>query len=75
MTLMRGGLALALILCLPGISVCAPADTALPQPHFTCAVQPAGGKWSATAPWIAGLSENAFSSALTPEQHTTWGEF
>jgi hypothetical protein len=75
MTLMRGVVALALLLCLPAGLRCAPADTALPQPRFACAIHAPGGKWSTAARWISGLSDSAFVSTLSPEQQDAWGEF
>jgi len=74
-SLKRGVLAIALGLCLPIVLVCAPADTVPPQSHLTCAVQAPGGNWDAAAQWIAGLSDGAFSSALSPEQHVAWANF
>ncbi len=75
MTLMRGALAVALVLCLPAVLLCAPADGPSQPAHSACAIQAPGGQWSAAAQWIAGLSDGAFSSALTPEQHAAWNDF
>ena len=72
MSAIRGALALG-ILCLSTAAVCAPADTAAPQPE--CAVRAPGGQWSAAAQWIAGLSDKAFAANLTPEQSAAWKEF
>ncbi len=71
----RGVFAIALGLCLPAALVCAPVETVSPQPHGACGVQPPGGKWADAAQWIAGMSDTAFSSALSPEQHAAWGNF
>jgi hypothetical protein len=75
MALMRGVLALALVLSLQAVLVCAPADVVVPQPRFACGVQAPGGKWGAAAPWIGGLSDVAFASTLPPEQRTAWSDF
>jgi len=72
---MRGVFALALVLCLPAVLLCAPVETAPPQSKSACAVQAPGGQWSAAAQWIAGLNNGAFSSALTPEQRAAWNDF
>jgi hypothetical protein len=72
---MRVVLDLALVLSLPAALLCAPADTPSPQSHSTCAVQAPGGQWSGAAQWIAGLSDSALSSGLTPEQHAAWNDF
>jgi hypothetical protein len=38
-------------------------------------MQPPGGRWTGAAQWIAGLSDSAFSSTLSPEQHAGWNSF
>jgi hypothetical protein len=75
MTLMRGVLAFALVLSLPALLLCAPAETASTPPHSACMVQPPGGQWNAAAQWVAGLSSSTFSPALTPEQRVAWNDF
>jgi hypothetical protein len=71
--MIRGALALALVLCLSPALVCAPAEAASPQ--AACAVQAPGGQWGGAAQWIAGMSDSAFSATLTPEQHAAWNDF
>ena len=75
MALMRGVLALELVLCLPAVLWCAPAETDSPPSSPGCGVRAPGGQWNAASQWIAGLSDNAFSSALTPEQTAAWNDF
>src|ERR1700677_2991177 len=82
MTPMKGISAIALVLCLQAAAWCAPVDSASSQQsqqsqqsHSACVVQAPGGQWSAAAQWVAGLSDSAFSAALTPEEHAAWNDF
>src|SRR5271154_1807875 len=72
MTMMRGVFALALVLSLPAVLLCAPAETTSPS---ACSMQPPGGQWNAAAQWIAGLNDGPFTAAETPEQQAAWKDF
>ncbi len=75
MTFVRKVLGLALGLCLPGAIRCAPAETASSPTPPMCGLRAPGGQWNAVSQWIAGSSDSAFSSLLTPEHHAAWNEF
>lgn len=72
MTGLRGVFGAVAALCLSAPLVRA-AETILPQ--SVCAVEAPGGHWSGAAQMIAGLSDSAFASALTPDQHAAWDDF